>query len=90
MHAERFDLVVSNPPYVISPESVLVFRDSGKPGDSVSVDLVAALPDHLVEGGFATIMVSWAAGEDPVARPRGWVNVTAATPGSSTRAATTR
>ena len=73
VHAERFDLVVSNPPYVISPESVLVFRDSGKPGDSVSADLVAALPDHLVEGGFATIMVSWAAGEDPVARPRGWV-----------------
>ena len=70
---ERFDLVVSNPPYVISPESALIFRDSGKPGDSVSADLVAELPEHLNEGGFGSILVSWIAGDDTAARPRSWL-----------------
>ena len=35
---ERFDLVVCNPPYVISPESEHGFRDSGLPGDTVSAE----------------------------------------------------
>jgi len=63
---ERFDLVTSNPPYVISPESAYLFRDSGLEGDSVSRDVVRAAPTHLEEGGFATILVSWihAPGED--------------------------
>ncbi len=73
VHDEQFDLVVSNPPYVISPETALIFRDSGKPGDTVSSDLVAELPAHLAEGGFATVMVSWIAGEDPLERPRSWL-----------------
>lgn len=70
---EQFDLVVSNPPYVISPETALVFRDSGLPGDTVSAQLVEALPAHVSEDGFATVMISWAADEDEVGRPRSWV-----------------
>jgi hypothetical protein len=73
VRGETFDLVVSNPPYVISPETALVFRDSGKPGDSVSAELVAELPAYLREGAFGTIMISWSAGEDAVARPRSWI-----------------
>lgn len=57
---ERFDLVVTNPPYVISPESVYAYRDSGLPGDEVSRSVVAAAPEHLAEGGFAHVLVSWA------------------------------
>lgn len=72
LEGERFDLVVSNPPYVISPETSLIFRDSGLPGDAVSAQLVQALPDLLADDGFATIMISWAADEDEAARPRGW------------------
>jgi len=56
---ERFELVTSNPPYVISPESAYLFRDSGLEGDSVSRDVVRTAPAHLEEGGFATILVSW-------------------------------
>jgi hypothetical protein len=70
---ERFRLVVCNPPYVISPESALVFRDSGLPGDTVSAELVAELPAYLEEGAFGTILVSWIAGEDPTLRPRAWL-----------------
>jgi methylase of polypeptide subunit release factors len=70
---ERFDLVVSNPPYVISPESSLIFRDSGLPGDAVSAQLVSDLPSHLDDDGFATVMISWAADDDVLARPSGWL-----------------
>ncbi|HEX7582857.1 MAG TPA: methyltransferase [Gaiellaceae bacterium] len=73
VHGERFDLIVSNPPYVISPETALIFRDSGKPGDTVSGDLVTELPAHLAEGGYGTVMVSWIAGEDALERPRSWL-----------------
>ncbi|MEX2542387.1 MAG: methyltransferase, partial [Trueperaceae bacterium] len=32
---ERFDVIACNPPYVISPENDLIFRDSGLPGDTI-------------------------------------------------------
>lgn len=71
---ERFDLVVSNPPYVISPESAFLYRDSGMGGDRVSESLVRSLPDVLTEGGYASVMVSWVqSGGDPAARPRSWL-----------------
>lgn len=72
---ERFDLVVANPPYVISPESSLVFRDSGLGRDRVSEQLVRDLPRRLEEGAFATVMVSWVEDPDaPLARPRTWLD----------------
>ena len=71
---ERFDLVVANPPYVISPESSFVFRDSGLGRDQVSEQLVRGLPAVLEEGGLATIMVSWVQeGDDVAARPGEWL-----------------
>ena len=71
---EQFDLVVANPPYVISPETSLVFRDSGLGRDRVSADLVRALPSVLAEGGFASVMVSWIqSGDEPASAPRDWL-----------------
>jgi len=71
---ERFGLVVANPPYVISPESRYLFRDSGLTGDTVSEQLVRGVPSSLDEGGFATVMISWAQLEDdPTERPRTWL-----------------
>ena len=76
VRGEQFELIVCNPPYVISPESELVFRDSGLPGDSVSEQLVRAIPEYMTEGGFATVMLSWIAGDDVTARPRSWLEST--------------
>jgi methylase of polypeptide subunit release factors len=75
VEGERFDAIVSNPPYVISPESEFVYRDSGLPGDSFSEGLVRRLPDYLVDGGFAHVLVEWAhARDDPWSTPlRRWV-----------------
>ncbi len=75
VRGERFDLVVCNPPYVVSPEAELLFRDSGRPGDSLCADVVRGAGEHLEEGGFATILVNWVAPADGEwSEPlRGWV-----------------
>lgn len=57
---ETFDLVVCNPPYVISPESGLQFRDGGSHGDALCRSIVRGIPAHLNPGGFASIRCSWA------------------------------
>jgi methylase of polypeptide subunit release factors len=56
---ERYELLTCNPPYVISPESAYVFRDSGLDRDTVSRDVVREAPAHLEEGAFAHLLVSW-------------------------------
>lgn len=61
---ERFETIVCNPPYVISPASEYIYRDSGLVGDSVSEQVVRAIPAHLEEGGFATVAISWIADPD--------------------------
>jgi len=74
VEGETFDLVVANPPYVVSPENAYLFRDSGMPGDAVSEQVVRALPPVLAPGGFASVLISWALDpDDPAARPRAWL-----------------
>ncbi|MGC5047929.1 DUF7059 domain-containing protein [Micrococcus porci] len=61
---ERFDLVVSNPPFVITPRTdpdapVFTYRDGGREGDRLVAELIAALPEHLAEGGTAQLLANW-------------------------------
>ena len=72
---ERFDLITANPPYVISPESTFIYRDSGMPADSLCRELVRDMPTYLEEGGFGHILISWAlaSGEDWSRPLRRWV-----------------
>ena len=58
-----FDLVVTNPPFVITPPAVreaglplMEYRDAGAP---VLPALVAALGDHLRPGGTAVMLGNW-------------------------------
>lgn len=72
---EQFDLVLSNPPYVISPETAMLCRDGGLAGDAVSRGVVSEAPAYLREGGFAVILISWAHGaaEDWWVPLEGWI-----------------
>ena len=72
---ERFDTLVCNPPYVISPASEYIYRDSGLRGDSVSEQVVRSIPAHLAEGGYGTVQISWVADPDgdEVEAVRRWV-----------------
>ncbi|QWC83735.1 methyltransferase [Nocardioidaceae bacterium] len=58
---ERFDLVVSNPPFVISPATgeQLVYRDSGLPGDRAVEQMVRTAPRHLTVGGRCHLLADW-------------------------------
>jgi hypothetical protein len=60
---ERFDLVVSNPPFVITPRSGAVprfeYRDGGAAGDAVVADLVRSVAAHLEPGGVVQMLGNW-------------------------------
>jgi hypothetical protein len=74
VEGERFDLVVANPPYVVSPESAYLFRDGGMTGDAVSEHVVRAAPAVLAPGGFACVLIAWALDpDDPAERPSSWL-----------------
>jgi hypothetical protein len=59
---ERFDLIATNPPFVISPATGerLVYRDSALPGDRVVEHIVRTAPDHLSDGGWLQVLANWA------------------------------
>jgi len=60
---ERFGLIVSNPPFVITPRDAHVptyeYRDAGGHGDDTVQALVAGLGEHLEPGGIAQILANW-------------------------------
>ena len=79
---ERFDLVVSNPPFVITPRRAGVpqyeYRDGGMPGDSLVARLVGGVGDVLAPGGVAQLLGNWELreGEHWSQRLEGWLEGT--------------
>jgi protein-L-isoaspartate O-methyltransferase len=63
---EAFDLIATNPPFVISPATGerLVYRDSGLPGDSVVERIVRDAAAHLNPGGWLQVLANWAIHRD--------------------------
>ncbi len=76
VEGETFDLIVSNPPFVISPESEFHYRDGGLGADRVTETVIRNAPDHLAEGGLAVIICEWASlhGGDPHGRLKEWLS----------------
>lgn len=73
---ERFDLIVSNPPFVVGTGSLdYQYRDSGMAGDALSQKLIGEVADHLRPGGTAQIMANWIVrdGHDWRDRVGGWL-----------------
>jgi len=75
---ERFDLVVSNPPFVISPGHRYTYRDAGLPADDLGRLLVQQAPAHLEDDGTAVVLANWlhVRGEDWRERVASWVATT--------------
>lgn len=72
----RFDLVVSNPPFVAGPGTMThTYRDSGRAGDAVCAELVAAAPRLLAPGGTMQFLANWlqVSGQDWRERISGWL-----------------
>lgn len=82
VQGEQFDLVVSNPPFVITPRTKgesaadqFTYRDGGLPGDQIVSSLVKSLGDVLAPGGTAQMLGNWeiAAGAQWKDRPSSWL-----------------
>lgn len=63
---DSFDLVVSNPPFVITPRhrgelssEQFTYRDGGMAGDAIVESLVRELPGILAPGGTAQMLGNW-------------------------------
>lgn len=73
---ERFDQIVSNPPFVAGPPRVRhTYRDSGLAGDGVAARLVGSLPGLLTEHGVAQLLACWlhVRGQDWPDRVASWL-----------------
>lgn len=73
---ERFDLIVSNPPFVVGTGALdFQYRDSGMAGDALCASLIEHVADHLEPGGTAQIMANWIVrdGHDWRDRVSGWL-----------------
>jgi SAM-dependent methyltransferase len=57
---EEFDLIITNPPFVISPEKRYIYRDGGLSGDELCRQIVRLAGNHLSEGGFLQMLCNWA------------------------------
>ncbi|MEV7762579.1 DUF7059 domain-containing protein [Curtobacterium flaccumfaciens] len=80
---ERFDRIVSNPPFVITPRREGVpsyeYRDGGMVGDALVETVLRGLSDHLEPGGTAQLLGNWEYhwGVDGLDRVRAWFADTA-------------
>lgn len=74
VQGRRFDLIVANPPYVLSPGSEFMYRDSGLKGDEIAQRVIREGATLLDEGGLLQLTCEWAhtAGTDWQRRVGEW------------------
>ncbi len=77
---DRFDLIVSNPPYVMSPpgDERLVYRETALPGDDLVRRVVVDGAPLLNPGGTMQVLCNWAIarGQAFEERLQGWIGPT--------------
>lgn len=78
---ESFDLIVSNPPFVITPRvdgvTAYEYRDGGLVGDALVEQFVQEVPAHLRPGGIAQLLGNWESRDATpgLTRLESWVDV---------------
>jgi len=74
---ERFDLIVTNPPYVMSPpdQARLIYREGGFVADDLMRRVIVDGAPHLAPGGLLQVLGNWAhtSGQDWTDRLREWI-----------------
>lgn len=74
--SEPVDLLVSNPPFVITPRTTVAnfeYRDGGMAGDRLVRSLFTTIPDHLHPGGRSVCLGNWETTSAVDAGPEAWV-----------------
>ncbi len=74
VRSRTFDLIVSNPPFAITPSLRYMYRDSGMELDAFCRKLAAQVPALLNEGGLFQMCCDWAhlAGQEWKETLAGW------------------
>ncbi|MCC7497266.1 MAG: methyltransferase [Bryobacterales bacterium] len=74
VRGQLFDQIVSNPPFFISPDSRLLYRDSGMRLDGMVRQIIGEAPGYLNEGGYCQLLANWVhlKGEDWKQRILSW------------------
>ncbi|MDQ0892988.1 DUF7059 domain-containing protein [Agromyces ramosus] len=79
VEGERFDRILSNPPFVITPRGGDVpeydYRDGGMVGDALVEAVIRGVADHLEPGGIAQLLGNWEyrGRREALDRVRAWV-----------------
>ena len=75
VESDRFELVVSNPPFVISPADDFMYRDAGRRADDLSHEVLDGMMSVLSDGGLGHLLCSWVSrqGEQWTDAPRRWL-----------------
>ncbi len=74
VRGQSFDLVLCNPPFMISSGRRYMYRDSGMGGDEYCRKIVIEVPRFLNEGGYCQMCCGWIhrEGQDWKERLAGW------------------
>jgi len=56
---QRFDLIITNPPFVLGPSETFVYRDNEMELDEFCETLVRAAPAYLKDGGCLQLLCEW-------------------------------
>ena len=59
VQGQLFELIVCNPPYIVSPEREHLYSDGGIGPTGFCQRLLSQLPGYLAEGGYACIVADW-------------------------------
>jgi methylase of polypeptide subunit release factors len=59
VRGERFDLILANPPFFVTPSVRRVFSDNSMELDGFCRTLVRKAHEHLVEGGYCQMLAEW-------------------------------
>ncbi|NLA66458.1 MAG: methyltransferase [Leucobacter sp.] len=87
---EQFDLIASNPPFVITPRDAggvpqYDYRDAGMVGDELAGQVVRGAMAHLTDGGEMVCLANWESpwGSDGLDRVGAWIAAAAPTPAAA-------
>jgi methylase of polypeptide subunit release factors len=59
VRGERFDLIVANPPFFVTPTVRRVYSDNGMELDGFCRMLIRQAPEYLAENGYCQMMIEW-------------------------------
>jgi methylase of polypeptide subunit release factors len=59
VRGERFDLILANPPFFVTPSVRRVYSDNSMELDGFCKMLIREAPEHLNENGYCQMLVEW-------------------------------